>query len=252
MPVPGLPPLRCSRERDRLLSGSSHALRTTAPTPAIPFADLNGHDLQKKTLTVMRALKSVRVSGSVTEQGSRMELQLAMDSQGQCTGSMTLNGGTVKMISTRTSLLIKADESFYRAQASSDQPRGETDAAVALLADRWVKTTSKDPSVKKLADSCDLAKLLGSFKESPLARKGNESSMNGAPSMVLITPGAEGSLETWHIATRGKPYLLRTVAGGATPAEMELSGFDKPLTLDVPADADVIDAEKMGRRTGTA
>ncbi|PZX35062.1 MULTISPECIES: hypothetical protein [unclassified Streptomyces] len=58
---------------------------------------------------------------------------------------------------------------------------------------------------------------------------------------------AEG-VYTFHVATEGKPYLLKVAYQGADYRSTTFfSAFDAPLGVRPPADADVLDTSAAGR-----
>ncbi|MFD3440453.1 hypothetical protein ACFWU3_23440 [Streptomyces sp. NPDC058685] len=204
---------------------------------------MSGHDVQLKALAALRTVKSVRVTSSFTNGRERTELKLNMDTAGRCVGSIssTFNGG-MQMITTKNALYIKGDKTWYRKQVGKGRDRRMVDFGVALFADRWVKTTPDDPALA-IQSSCDIAEMVDSFRDSPTAYKGEESTVDGKPCMVLFATGDGGDIATWHIATQGKPYLLKAVTVGNNPSEVHFSDFDKPVIIKVPVDA--IDASQF-------
>lgn len=173
---------RCCRQRR---SRSSHVLfaarrrgRSTrddglrgTPTPAapaVPFADMNGYDVQVRAIAAMRGVKSFRMVGSFGQGPVRSELNLTMDSRGRCTGSLSTEGkGELQMIRTDKALYLKGDATWYREGVGKGRPQREVDNGVARLAGRWLKGRLGDPSMPTLTESCDMAKMLDSFKGSP-------------------------------------------------------------------------------------
>ncbi|MEJ8639771.1 hypothetical protein [Streptomyces sp. MS2.AVA.5] len=207
---------------------------------------MSGHDVQVKAIAAMRTVRSLRMNGSFRQGPVRSELKLTMDSTGRCTGSLSTAGkGELQMIRTDKALYLKGDATWYREGGRDGRSQREVDAGVAALAGRWLKGKLTDPTMSPFAESCDMAQMLDSFKGSPKAYKGEMGTVDGRSSIVLFSP--EGSkTATWHIATVGRPYLLKIATVGTNPSEVQFFDFNKPLAIDVPADA--IDSDQFNRR----
>lgn len=212
---------------------------------AVAYADLRGSELQEKVLAATRGATSMRVAGHVVEAGSKTEIDVALNTRGECAGSVSVQGkGTGEIIKTSELLFYKADAAFWRSQAPKRLAKKQVDSMVALVADRWIRVKTSDPRAGKMASVCDLDKLMRSFKVNPLARKGEPTTVNGQTTLPVTTP-AKGGLETWYVATQGKPYLLKATKDGDKPTEISMSAFNQPVSLTPPADKDIVDLSKL-------
>ncbi|MER5255196.1 MULTISPECIES: hypothetical protein [unclassified Streptomyces] len=221
---------------------------TTAAKPkkeAGPFPGLSGPDIVDKAVKVTTGASSLTVQGSVPDESGTIELDMALDTKGRCAGTMAMGGeGSLDLITTAKTVYMKYDEKFLRAQGKGE-PAAETQAAVDMLAGKWVKTSATGSDAKDITGFCDLDVLLDEFRgaDSP-ARRGKTTTVDGTPALML-TENDGTDRYTLYVATEGKPYLLKVVNETAkTPDTIAFSDFDKPVDTTPPA-GDVMDIDKL-------
>ncbi|MFF2523648.1 hypothetical protein [Streptomyces liangshanensis] len=218
--------------------------KKAAEKPA-PFADLSGPQVMDKAFAATRAATSLTLKADMPDPEGRIAVDVALDKKGDCAGTMSMNGqGTVTLTKTGPTVYMKYDEAVLRSQGKG-QPQSDVDAAVKMLANRWVKTDAKDPDAKDLVGFCDLDGLLSAFEGGDsVARKGPVTTVDGQPALTLTE--SDGSSDyTVHVATEGKPYLLNTSWTGKEKGEMTFSQFDRPVDAKAPADKDVLDLASL-------
>ncbi|WP_328970100.1 hypothetical protein [Streptomyces sp. NBC_00239] len=214
--------------------------------PADPFADLSGPEIHEKAYAATKAANSLRLTGQVRTDGKDIRMDLALNVKGECAGTVTLGTmGTAEIVKSSDFIYYKGDAELYRSQTKG-RPKQQVDAMVAMLADRWLKMRAGSPQAKQSSQMCDLDKLLQSFgKSSPVARRGGPATVGGQPALTVTAPAKDGGLETYYVATKGAPYLLRATKGGKEPGDLTFSDYEKPVDVTPPADKDVIDADKL-------
>ncbi|MGW6269274.1 MULTISPECIES: hypothetical protein [unclassified Streptomyces] len=221
-------------------SGKQGAAKETGPFPG-----LSGPDIVDKAVKATSGARSLSVKGSVPDEGGTITLDMAFDTKGQCAGTMGMGGeGSLDLITTARTVYMKYDEEFLRAQGKG-QPKAETQAAVDMLAGRWVKTSATGADAKDIAAFCDLDVLLADFKDVDSdADRGKTTTVDGTPALTLTeTDGADRY--TLYVATKGKPYLLKVVNETAkTPETLTFGDFDEPVDATPPT-GDVMDIDKM-------
>ncbi|MWA11626.1 hypothetical protein [Streptomyces sp. BA2] len=216
-----------------------------ATKEAGPFPGMSGPDIVDKAVKATTDASSLRVKGSVPDETGTIELDMAFDTKGQCAGTMAMGGeGSMELITTARTVYMKYDEEFLRAQGKGE-PAADTQAAVDMLAGRWVKTSATGADAKDIASFCDLDVLLAEFKDvNSLARKGKTTTVDGTPALTL-TESDGTDRYTLYVATEGKPYLLKVVNETAkTPESLAFSDFDKPVDATPPA-GDIMDIDKL-------
>ncbi|MFD7164254.1 hypothetical protein [Streptomyces violascens] len=197
----------------------SAAKTPAAATPAAakgPYADLTGGQIATNALKATRQATSLHLKANIADaKEGPSTMDLSMDHNGDCTGTMGQGKDTIRIIKTGKIAYLKTRDS----------------------GNKWVKadTTSRDG--KELASACDLNNFLGSLKDDDTdtaAKKGATTTVGGRTAITLTeTDGNEHY--TIDVATTGKPYVLRlVVVGGDSPGTMEFSQFDEPIHAVAP------------------
>ncbi|WP_156726970.1 hypothetical protein [Streptomyces apocyni] len=215
--------------------------------PKAPFADDSGPEIVDKAIKATTGASSLTVKGDVTDpEMGALTLDLAVDTKGECTGSLSVAGeGTAELTKTGDTLYMKFDEKFLRAQGKDD-PKEETDATVNMIGNRWLKMDASGEDAKDMTGLCDLDELLGEFKDvkSP-ARKGKTTTVDGQEAITLTEQDGKDRYELL-VATKGKPYLLKvTSKGGDEPGTLNFSDYEKPVNAKAPADKDIVDLDEL-------
>ncbi|MFE0819456.1 hypothetical protein ACFW40_24525 [Streptomyces sp. NPDC058807] len=226
----------------------------SASASAEPFAGLSADEISDRALEATTGARSLRVTGDVPdeESGGTIRIDLALDREGECAGTMSMDGqGQAELIKTGDAVYMKYDERFLRAQ-SKGEPQADTEALVSLLAGRWTKMSATGPDAKDMTSFCDLDTMLdgtdGDADDSdPVLTRGEATTVDGTPVLVLWeTDGADRS--KLYIASEGKPYLVRFESKSENDAgTLTFGDYDEPVPADAPT-GDVIDLEAMNGR----
>ncbi|MFE0703428.1 hypothetical protein [Streptomyces sp. NPDC058872] len=217
-----------------------------------PFAGLTADAIADKAVETTKASTALHMSGKGKTDGQEMSIDFAVDDKGNCKGSMqSPGGGKADIVGTGGASYMKADDAFWKSNDGGDESSDEEGAGIAaLLNGRWMKMTDEggagedDP-----AAFCDLKKIITDMdKDTP--RKGltrdADADVNGTPAVVLSKKD-KGESTTFYVAKdSAKPYILRVVTtGGDEPGTIDLSDFDKPVTVSAPPADQVVDLEEL-------
>ncbi|MEU1460277.1 hypothetical protein ABZ467_06230 [Streptomyces sp. NPDC005727] len=217
--------------------------------PEGPFAGLSGGEIADRALKATTGASSLRMKGDVADDESTgtIGLDMALDKKGECAGTMSMGGqGKADLVKTGSTVYMKYDEAFLRAQ-SKGESKADTDAAVDMLAGKWTKMAVKGQDAKDIAGFCDLNSVLaGAGDVSSDATRGKTTTVGGTPAIVLHEKDGKDRY-TLHVATEGKPYLLQvdSAAGAKEPVHLSFSDYDKPVPARKPA-GKVIDLDALG------
>ncbi|MFG2264987.1 hypothetical protein [Streptomyces sp. NPDC048720] len=217
--------------------------------PKGPFAGLSGGQIADRALKATTGAASLRMKGEVADDESTgtIGLDMALDKKGECAGTMSMGGqGKADLIKTGSTVYMKYDEAFLRAQ-SKGESKADTDAAVDMLAGKWTKMAVKGQDAKDIAGFCDLNSVLaGAGDVSSDATRGKTTTVDGTPAIVLHEKDGKDRY-TLYVATEGKPYLLRvdSAAGAKEPVHLAFADYDKPVPAQKPA-GKVIDLDALG------
>ncbi|CAM5378261.1 hypothetical protein SBADM41S_08113 [Streptomyces badius] len=180
----------------------------------------------------------------MTTADGRIKAAFASSLGGDCTGTMTMGGeGRMDVVKTGETVYTKFDEALLREQ-SKGEPKADVDAAVELLAGRWMESKASDPDTKDSIEFCDLKGLLKDFEGNDnVARKKGPTTVAGTPALRLTEKEGKETY-TVDVAAEGAPYILRiTSRGGEEPMTMNLSDFDVPVVAKKPAAKDIVDLD---------
>lgn len=182
----------------------------------------------------MKSLTSVTVEAETTftEEGSFTSV-LTTDLKSTCTfTSSSESGATLEQIRIKETDYIRPNRAYL------NQWKGQKTPSAAEQ-DRWIKKSSSESVPGDGLSDCTWP-----FAAFGKAKKGEPAEVDGRPAITLVVTDAEdkGATYTFHVATEGKPYLLK-VDYKATDLRTTttFSDFEKPLKVEPPVDDKVLD-----------
>jgi hypothetical protein len=181
---------------------------------------------------------AVRVKGSVTSEGTRLAIDLRSSSKGG-RATITQRGQTIEVLRIGTTVYVKADADFWRAQTGNP-------AAVELLKGKYLKGSTSDPKLASIAELTDKDKFVTALLEPKgTVKKGPKKTLRGAEAITLVVSGEDGG--TLYVATRGQPYPLRiTSSSGSEPGTVDFLEYGASVPLSAPPAEQVADTSKLG------
>lgn len=221
---------------------TGEAGESLASLPPEEIADRAQRALQSVTSLRMRTLGDPEAAG--------IGLDLHMDREGSCEGSVTQGGaGSVDLLVRKDDeVWMKPDTAFWQSQlAVTDQ------AALSLLDGSYLYGHTSDPEMSQMAGTCSLTALQANMDSDDGSggpdSVGPETEYNGVPVVTLTGPDDEGNEVTMLVATEGEPYpLLVTTVENGSETEIELSRFNEPVQFDEPPADQVLNVADF--RTG--
>ena len=208
------------------------------------FAAQSATEIKDQVVADMKELDSLTMSAKITSNGEDIQLDLSMDTTGQCEGSMQLQGGTADLLSVDGDVYIKGDEAFWTATAGE-----QAETVLAVLDDRW----AKQAGTGGFGSFCDLDSLLSSFEddegsdaeEAKDPTVGDVVEYDGQQALQLVTEQDSGTTTVW-VAAEGAHYILRMENVGETePGTITMTDFNEPLEVEAPAEDDYIDLSSL-------
>lgn len=204
------------------------------------FADGSAADINKAFETDMAKLESVHIAGSVTSDGSDVDLDLTLDRAGDCTGSIGVDGGSAEIIRLDDATWFRPDEAFWEASTGSAE---QAQLILDAVGDKWVEVP---PEGDSLGDVCDLDQILDQILTSSSndPKKDGTDEVDGVEAVKLSREDDEDpdSTVTAWIAVEGKHYLLKyEKSGGQEPGSIVLTDFDEDIDVQAPPDDEIVD-----------
>ncbi|MFC9925570.1 hypothetical protein [Streptomyces sp. NPDC127190] len=201
---------------------------------------LSAGQIQSRTRSAADAAETVRLSGTVVAGGRTYTLDMRLKADGG-TGSVTSQGSTLQLLRVGRRLYLKADAGFWN--QAEGQDGGSGDAVAAKLGGKYVKVPQGDPAYKKFSGFTYKSVLLDGLLplHGRLAKEGHHDQA-GTPT-IRIT-GDDGSGGTLDVSLQGKPYPLRLVRAGAA-GTLRFSDWGQDFTVTEPASSDTVDYGKQ-------
>jgi hypothetical protein len=221
-------------------SGSNAPGATPSPTPTDNgVASLPAAQILSRAQGALKKAPSVHLKGTVTTDGQRLTLDLRSSDKGG-RGTLTQSGQTIEVLRIGSTVYIKANAEFWRAQT------GGNAAATELLKGKYLKGPISDP---KMASIAQLTQIDQYTKEllSPkgTVTKGQRKTVRGTEAIAITVAGKDGG--TLYVATRGEPYPLQITSDSPSePGTIDFLDFGAPVTLNAPPENQVVDTSKLG------
>ena len=183
--------------------------------------------LVQRANAAMQGAKSVHLSGTVKQGSQTLGLNLSMTRSGEMSGQFSEGGAAFTVLSTQGSTYMKLSGAFLR---FSHLPS----AACTLFCGKYLKVTAAQSH--NLVGGLSMSNFTASMaKGSPHVRNAGTATVNGQQAWVLHV--SDGS--TAYVASQGKPYLLRIVAGHAASGVLNLSQWNA-VTIPGPPPANQV------------
>ncbi|WP_182525322.1 hypothetical protein [Nocardioides dongkuii] len=210
---------------------------------ASSFTDQSAVDIVTEAKDAMGTLESVKVSGSIDTDGEEVALDLAMNTEGTCEGSVSIDGANLELLGVDGTTWFKPDEAFWRQQAGE-----QAEMVMKTVGDRWVVVPAGEGGFSEL---CDLDSLLDqmlsdSDEDEDSYEKGDVEDVDGTEAIAITNVDAEDGDSIGYVAVEGEHYLLKMEQKDTDePGSITFSDFDAELAVEPPADDEVFDLEQM-------
>lgn len=189
----------------------------------------------------------LRAKGKMTFWSEQLRMDLALNPQGDCAGTIGQGGNTAELIRADDASYVKGDADFWKAaDVDSDM--------VNQFADQWVKISDQLEGAEDLAELCALDSLLEPVVLSDLilggpgVTKGEVHKVDGKLAIPVTAKDGDVTVRI-EVATEGEPYILKlTESGSDEPRDVAFSEFNKPVKVKAPDAEDVIDLALWPRK----
>jgi hypothetical protein len=184
-------------------------------------------------VSAAQGASSVRVSGSIVDNGQPVSVDLKLVNGKGGSGSMTIQGAPVQIVDVSNTLYMNGSDAFWNKV-------GGGSAVVALLHGKWLKAPATG-NFSSLASLTSIHTLFSQLLTSHgTLTKGSTKTVNGQ-SAIGITDSAKGG--TIYIATTGKPYPVQLAKTGGSGGTVNFSDYGASVSLTAPSNS--IDISKL-------
>ncbi|MGB0101635.1 MAG: hypothetical protein WBP61_15260, partial [Nocardioides sp.] len=207
------------------------------------FADSTPEEIVAEAKEAMGDLTSVKVSGTITNEGQEITLDIQSSADGDCTGSIGIDGGTAELLGVGGSTWMRPDEAFWRTFAG---PGAEQ--VLSLVGEKWVVVPADEDSFNEF---CDVDELLDEMlkdeddDDSTYSTSGTEE-LDGQEVVAVDNEDAEDGDSTGYVLVDEPHYLVKIEkTDGDSTGTVTFSEFDETFEVEAPAEDDVIDLDQI-------
>ncbi|MBB0245088.1 hypothetical protein FNQ90_13475 [Streptomyces alkaliphilus] len=204
---------------------------------------MDADEIAEKARTSMAELSSLRMEAELGTPEEGGVFDVAMSTDGDCRGSMSMEGAEVEFMVVGGTSYMRGDESFWSQQGMDGESMRE------LVGDRWIVAPEGQGG---FAETCQLDSFLedlnsDSDEDRDWERVDGET-IDGTETVGITRTEDDGSTVTVYVADDDDAHILRMVNDSETDGgTVEFSEFDEDIDVEAPADEDTVDfAELMG------
>lgn len=215
--------------------------------------DLSARELAGQAKDNLLDAKSVhlkltdRSADTRTSKTQPTSMDLSMDQDGNCVGSMKMGsgGGSVEIVKQGAEVWMKPDTAFWKSQV----PGGQGDAVAELFKNRYIHGSTSDAMLKGMADTCDLTsfqeEVEGDGSEETPLKKGEETTVDGTK-VIPLTGTEDGKKAVLYVTSDSPHQLVRaTQRGDGTNTTLTFTDYDKPVPTTTPSADESVDVGKL-------
>lgn len=203
-----------------------------------PFLDQTPRAIAKTAFAEMQDVTSLRLLGSTDTNAGPMRVDFLIDDT-SCIGSVDSNDGGIRIIKNSDGAWLKADNEYWRSQASS--PR-QAQALLATLSGAWVAIEKKND----LAKLCDLDALLEGFTldtgDTEEQIEAGESEKIGDADAIAINGRDGKELTTVWVAVEAPHHVIKMAPTDdvGTPEAIYFEDFGIDVVAESPKKKDIV------------
>lgn len=217
------------------------ALITTACLSACgsdPLSGMSAEQIASKAVSDLNSAPEFNLSGTVDENGQNLGLTLAYKTPSSCQGTISLNGkGNLAVVSIDGTAWIKPDAAFWQSYAGAQAKK-----AIAMLGDKYLKSSPNDTNVSTLTSLCTVTSLSSAFTSSGTLTKGSPTTIDGQNAIPLTN--SHGA--TVYVTDSSSPQILEVTNSSAANSGKIDFKYGQPAAVAAPAEAETVDGSQFG------
>ena len=220
---------------------SASASASASPASTGKLTGTAATALVTKAVANTKAAPSVVVKGtgvSTGTAGQTVTFDLTLVQKAGCQGTIAQSKTeTFQLVETGGSVWLKPSTAYYASLKLSK-------AALALVADKWIKVKSTDSQIGDLPKICSFSGLFGSLKTPTGASYvATPTTYQGQSAYEVTQAGQQGYAYVTNAAT---PMLVKLAEPGASGGVITFTEYSTPLTITAPSAAESIDGSALG------
>jgi hypothetical protein len=220
---------------------SASASASASPASTGKLTGTAATALVTKAVANTKAAPSVVVKGtgvSTGTAGQTVTFDLTLVQKAGCQGTIAQSKTeTFQLVETGGSVWLKPSTAYYASLKISK-------AALALVADKWIKVKSTDAQIGDLPKICSFSGLFGSLKTPTGASYvATPTTYQGQSAYEVTQAGQQGYAYVTNSAT---PMLAKLAEPGTSGGVITFAEYSTPLTITPPSAAETIDGSALG------
>lgn len=202
---------------------------------ASDFANQSYDEIKAAAIEAMGQLESVHVVADISSGGQTAALDLSMDADGNCTGTVAFGEVSAEVLQADGGAWFKPNAELLAQQFGEQAP-----AAIKFVADAWVADTNGEVT----PSNCDLAgfieQVTSDEEDETNTEVGDVEDFEGDDVVPLTFTNDEGD-GIVKILAEGEHYIASFAVEGENPGNVTFSGFDDEVATEAPAEDEVVD-----------
>ena len=196
------------------------------------YEETSPEDISKDVADAMGDVTSLRMAGTISQEGQSIDVDLTMAESGNCEGTMSVEGqGSFELIVTDGDGFIKPDEEFWRTQGG---PQAET--LIQMVGDKWVAVTG---DMAQAAAVCDWNEFTGDFDDeqennNDITEVTGTDEINGEETVTVSFESDEGNSGVANVLADDPHYVVRMEVD--EQGDLTFSEFGEPVEPEAPTD----------------
>lgn len=205
------------------------------------FAKEPAEDIAAAAKSAMADLNSLKVSGEITSDGQQISIDVQTDVDGNCTGSMGIDDGTVELLGVDGSTWMKPDEAFWTSFAGEGAQQ-----VLSIVGDKWVVIPADGDSLSQFCNAGDLIDQLvkDDAEETTYTTTGTDS-LDGQDVVLVDSDDPENGVSTGYVLVDEPHFLVKVERTEGDVGMVTFSEFDEPVEVEAPAADDQIDLDNL-------
>lgn len=202
-----------------------------------PLAGLNSQQIAAKAVSGTEAATAVRITGTGTDSGQTVTLDLTEVKGKGCFGTIAEGKiGSFKLVYNGTDVWVLPDAAFY---AAENVPA----AAKTILDGKYIEVSASDASLGSMSSLCSMTSLLSKTKPDASLSKGVKTTYNGQ-SVYKITDKTGAGVA--YVSDSSPSQILYIDKSGSDGGQLTFTYYTTPPAITPPPASQTIDGSKYG------
>jgi hypothetical protein len=182
---------------------------------------------------------SVHVVGTISDSGSTTTINMVVG-HGQGGGTLSEGAANFDIVVHQGKVYLKAGKATWTKLANA--------SAAALLANRWLQTTTSNQDFAQLTQVADIVQLTDSLSPGGKLVKEGNATFHGQPAIGLLDTSKDGG--TLYVAARGVPYILGVAGAKKKQGGVQFTQYNSAKVPPAPKGA--INLNQLESGSGTS